>query len=70
MGDWADEVAAAMFKRAWDVEAAEIATAIRQARADALEEVAVRFDAFGDDAFTASAIAAAIRTLKDKSACG
>jgi hypothetical protein len=43
---------------------------ISLARADALKEAASLFYGFGDDPFTAASIAAALRVIKDKPACG
>ena len=67
MGDWADEVVERDFHPMWTGRhaAPHIAAALREARADALEEAAV--EAEWAAAFE---VARNIRDLKDKTACG
>ena len=71
MGDWAESEARSLlvllFPSGHTQKSRElVARHLRQARLDALEEAAHLFDGFGDDPFTASSIAAAIRALKEK----
>ena len=77
MGDWADEVVKSLHPM-WTMThaAPRIAADLRKARADALEEAARECEPKGDAAWSyqwrdaGQHIAAAIRALKDKPACG